>query len=69
MVHFWHMTLADYIAPRGALSDLARRLGVSHTTVIRWTQRRVPAEMVRSLAQETGIPPHVLRPDLYQEAP
>jgi DNA-binding transcriptional regulator YdaS (Cro superfamily) len=31
------MTLAEYIeTTRGAASDLARKLGVSHTTVARW---------------------------------
>jgi DNA-binding transcriptional regulator YdaS (Cro superfamily) len=31
------MTLAEYLeTTRGAASDLARKLGVSHTTVARW---------------------------------
>ena len=62
------MTLPDYIRPRGALSELSRTLGVSHTTILRWVERRVPAERVRPLSEATGIPPHVLRPDLYEVA-
>jgi DNA-binding transcriptional regulator YdaS (Cro superfamily) len=62
------MTLQQHIAQRGRLSALSRAIGVSHSTVLRWVESRVPAERVRAVAAHTGIPPHKLRPDLF-EAP
>jgi DNA-binding transcriptional regulator YdaS (Cro superfamily) len=59
------MTLEQHIAQRGNLTALSRALGVSHSTVLRWIEGRVPAERVRAVAAQTGIPPHELRPDLF----
>ena len=59
------MTLAQHIAQRGRLSALSRDLDVSPSTVLRWIERRVPAERVRAVSEATGIPPHELRPDLF----
>jgi DNA-binding transcriptional regulator YdaS (Cro superfamily) len=38
---------------------------VSHSTVLRWIEGRIPAERVRAVSAATGIPPHQLRPDLF----
>ena len=62
------VSLPQFLAQRGNLTALSRALGVSHSTVLRWVEGRVPAERVRAVAAETSIPPHELRPDLF-EAP
>lgn len=61
-------SLAQFLERRGNLTALSRALGVSHSTVLRWVEGRVPAERVRAVAAQTGIPPYELRPDLF-EAP
>jgi hypothetical protein len=62
------ITLPMFACKRGNVSALSRAVGVSHSTVLRWCEGRVPAERVRAVAAHTGIPPHELRPDLF-EAP
>lgn len=60
------MSLATFLAGKGNTAvAVARRLGVAHTTVLRWAAGRVPAERVRALSDVTGLPPHALRPDLF----
>jgi DNA-binding transcriptional regulator YdaS (Cro superfamily) len=59
------MTLHEHLQTRGAMSALSRALGVSPSTVLRWVDGRVPAERVRAVSAETGIPAHALRPDLF----
>jgi hypothetical protein len=39
---------------------------VDKSTVLRWEQRRVPAERVPEIERVTGIPRARLRPDLYK---
>jgi DNA-binding transcriptional regulator YdaS (Cro superfamily) len=59
------MKLAEYLRThRGAASRIARDLRVRHSTVLRWAQRRVPAERLHAVSRATGIPPAALRPDL-----
>lgn len=65
-MHSASMTLTDFLAQKGVTAaSLGSKLGVAHSTVLRWADKRVPAERVRAVASETGIPPHVLRPDLF----
>ena len=60
------MTLATYLDKKGNTAvALAARLGVTHPSVLRWAAGRVPAERVRAVSAETGIPLHELRPDLF----
>lgn len=60
------MKLSEHLAqPKVTAVGIAAKLGVSHSTVIRWAARRVPAERVRSVSEVTGIPPHELRPDVF----
>lgn len=58
--------LKSYLEQRGNLTRLARTVGVSHSTVLGWAAGRVPAERVRAVAAATGIPPHELRPDIFE---
>jgi DNA-binding transcriptional regulator YdaS (Cro superfamily) len=59
------MKLSDYFRNhRGSVSRIARELRVRHSTVLRWAQRRVPAERLHAVSRATGIPPGQLRPDL-----
>jgi transcriptional regulator with XRE-family HTH domain len=48
------------------LEVLARLLGVDRSTVLRWEERRIPAERVLDVERVTGIPRDKLRPDLYR---
>ncbi|WP_082652277.1 YdaS family helix-turn-helix protein [Aureimonas sp. AU12] len=58
--------LREYRSLHGITLDvLARRAGVHKTTVLRWEDRRVPAERVADLERLTGIPRSALRPDLF----
>jgi DNA-binding transcriptional regulator YdaS (Cro superfamily) len=50
----------------GGQSALARALGKRQSTVWDWVKRgNVPAEHVAGIEAATGIPRHVLRPDLW----
>jgi transcriptional regulator with XRE-family HTH domain len=55
-------------SPRVSLSELARRLGTSKTTLsqIENGSRPVSLELLPKLRAETGIPGYVLRPDLAE---
>lgn len=59
--------LQQLLAMAGTQSDLARALGVSQPTVWKWLQssKRLPADFVLKASELYGIPPYVLRPDLY----
>lgn len=48
------------------LDEAAKELGVNKTTLLRWEQGkvRVPQNRLIEVGRVTGIPPHVLRPDL-----
>lgn len=49
-------------------AELARKLGVSKTTVARWENgiRKIEPDLLPSIATETGIPAKELRPDLVE---
>lgn len=60
------MQLPDVIAKGGGVKALSSALGLHHASVIGWRKAgRIPAERVREVSRLTGIPPHELRPDLY----
>lgn len=46
------------------LTEVASAIGVDKATVTRWAQKRVPEDRVLDVERVTGIPRHVLRPDL-----
>ncbi len=49
--------------PDGQLKTLAAAIGLSPQAVVDWT--RVPPQRVIAVSEYTGVPPHVIRPDLY----
>jgi DNA-binding transcriptional regulator YdaS (Cro superfamily) len=51
----------------GSQSELARICNVTQPAVWRWLQtaKRLPAEYVLTVEAATGIPRHLLRPDIY----
>lgn len=59
--------LSQAIAHVGSQSALARICGVGQSTVWKWVQQghRLPAEHVLTVETATGIPRHLLRPDIY----
>jgi DNA-binding transcriptional regulator YdaS (Cro superfamily) len=57
------MEMSDIIRRAGGLVKLAKAAGRHHATILGWT--RVPPQHVRAVAKVTGIPPHELRPDLW----
>jgi len=60
--------LATYLkTTKTPLADVATALGVQPPAVSKWSRRGVPAERVLEVERVTGIPRHVLRPDLYPQ--
>ena len=50
-----------------SFSDVAKGLGITRQAVSGW--HAIPAEWVKKISDLTGIPPHELRPDLYDAPP
>lgn len=46
-------------------AELAAHFGVQPPALCKWERGRIPAERVPEIARVTGIPRHLLRPDLY----
>ena len=63
-VHKMVMSLLNLLSKRGTAARIAEQMGVAHSTVIRWAERRVPASRLAELSRVTGIPANKLRPDL-----
>lgn len=58
------MEIKHIVRAAGGPRKLAARLGLkSHSTVVEW--RRVPPAHVLVVEGITGIPRHVLRPDIF----
>ena len=55
--------LEEAIRAAGGVSELARRLGIAQPSVSNW--ERVPAELVASVEDVTGVDRARLRPDLF----
>lgn len=53
-------------ATHGLSRQIADALGLSPSTVSEW--RRVPAHHVQKVAEITGLPPEVLRPDVFRRS-
>lgn len=58
------MDIKDIIAAAKGATALAAALGCHRTAIVKW--RRVPAERVPAVSALTGIPRHVLRPDMWE---
>jgi DNA-binding transcriptional regulator YdaS (Cro superfamily) len=50
-------------AERGRLTNLARALKITPAAINQW--KIIPADKLVAISNETGIPRHELRPDLY----
>ncbi len=48
----------------GGIVRLAEILGIKHPSFYSWD--RVPAERAMQIAQLAKVPPHKVRPDIYQ---
>jgi hypothetical protein len=57
------MEMAEIIRRGGGIVKLGAAVGRHHATVWGWT--RVPPQHVKAVSVATGIPPHQLRPDLW----
>lgn len=53
----------------GGTRPLAQQLNVSYQAVQKWMQTGVPATRVLDVERVTGVSRHVLRPDVFGEAP
>lgn len=49
------------------LANIAREIGVNKSALTRWAKRKIPAERAVDIARVTGIPRHLLRPDLWSD--
>lgn len=54
----------EAISKSGGVVRLARELQISPQAVCKW--KRVPAERVLAVSRASGIPCHVLRPDIFE---
>lgn len=61
--------LVHYRKSRGlSQKTFGKRLGLSGSgTISKWEKGQVPAERVLEVERETGIPRHLIRPDLYPD--
>lgn len=48
-----------------SLSALARFIGRTRSAVSQW--EKVPAEQIGKVSQFTGLPQHIIRPDLFPD--
>jgi DNA-binding transcriptional regulator YdaS (Cro superfamily) len=55
--------MAAAIKAVGGIRALARQLGARREAIEQW--RRIPVERLQAVAKITGLPQHVLRPDLF----
>lgn len=61
-----HAIIYPDLAQSGlSLSEIARRSDVKRAAVSKWNRRGVPPSRAVAVASITGIPPHVLRPDIF----
>jgi hypothetical protein len=55
--------MAAAIKAAGGIRVLTRKLGIHQRVVEQW--ERIPVERLQAVAKITGLPQHVLRPDLF----
>lgn len=61
------MNIVDRIVEAyGGAAALARRLGISRNAISDWRAANcIPAERVLDIERLTGVPRHLIRPDIY----
>lgn len=57
------MEMSEIIRLGGGMPKLAKTLGLHRASLWYWT--RVPPQHVKAVSVATGVPPHKLRPDLW----
>lgn len=57
------MDIAIIIKAAGGVTSLAKKLGISHSSVIEW--KRVPPRHAMKISEITGIALHELRNDIF----
>lgn len=57
------MRIEEIIGAGGGPSALGKTIGLKHSSILSWTQ--VPPKHVAAVSFATGIPKHVIRPDLW----
>jgi hypothetical protein len=62
MHHIRGMKTQEIIAKAGGPNSVARELGISHTSVLRW--KRVPPKYAKRVAALSGVPLHEIWPEL-----
>jgi DNA-binding transcriptional regulator YdaS (Cro superfamily) len=56
----------DAVLKKASRGAIARELGINLSAVSRWFKRgQIPAERCAAVEAITGVPRHLLRPDLY----
>ncbi|WP_408736782.1 Cro/CI family transcriptional regulator [Acetobacter thailandicus] len=63
LMHIVDMNIQAIIKEIGGPSHVARLLGISHSTVLRW--KRIPDNRIIAFEAATGVPRELLRPDLF----
>jgi DNA-binding transcriptional regulator YdaS (Cro superfamily) len=64
------MTVDEIIAEAGSVADLARSLGVSHSSVCDWRRAsRIPVKRALEIHERFGIALHEIRPDVWRAPP
>lgn len=63
--------LARAVRAAGSQSAFGRMIGKRQSVIFTWLKRGapLPAEYVRTVERETGIPRHELRPDIFSREP
>jgi DNA-binding transcriptional regulator YdaS (Cro superfamily) len=61
------VALEQAIASAGSITELTKRLGIKDIAVVsQWRQRgQVPAKWAFPVSEVTGVPCHLLRPDVF----
>ncbi len=54
----------EYLQGQFFMASIAKELGISPGSMHQWKQ--IPEDRVLRISEITGVPPHKLRPDLYQ---
>jgi len=64
------MTVDDIIYVAGGVGQLARLVGVSHSSVCDWRRAaRIPVERAMAIHERLAIPLHEIRPDVWRPEP